>query len=401
MNYKHILLAFFALHSSLFTLNAQTLADAYKDYWYTGVSVNQWEVAAETNPKKDLDYSGFVGADQTADWAVVEKNFNTVVAENCMKPEVVHPSEGVYDFTLADQFVEKSLAAGMRIHGHVLVWHSQCPYWFHHDADGKLVSKEVLKKRMKEHITTVMAHFKGRVASWDVVNEAFEDNGSFRNSLWYQILGEDFIPLAFQYAHEADPTAELYYNDYNMNKASKVESVCKFFKPLIDKGLPITAIGMQGHMILEDGHKTIEQYQHSIDCIKATGLKTFYSELDLSVLPNPYGFSGANVSDRLKYTPEKDPYKEKISPEKQAEADEYWIDFYKMLIRNKESILRVNFWCVNDANSWKNDFPIKGRTDYATLVDRNNQLKPVVQKLIELVQPSAGVQEKGSKKKRK
>lgn len=398
MNYKSFILSSFVLGTSCLPVNAQTLKDAYKDYWYTGVSVNQWEVAAEANAKNEHDVTGFVGADQTANWAVVEKNFNTVVAENCMKPEVVHPSEGVYDFTLADQFVEKSLAAGMRVHGHVLVWHSQTPYWFHHDKDGKLVSKEVLKKRMKDHIFTVMGHFKGRVASWDVVNEAFEDNGSLRNSLWYQILGEDFIPLAFQYAHEADPAAELYYNDYNMNKASKVESVCKFFKPLVDKGLPVTAIGMQGHMILEDGLKTISGYQHSIDCIKGIGLKTFYSELDLSVLPNPYGFSGANVSDRLKYTPEKDPYKGGISAEKQAEADNYWIEFFKMLIKNKESILRVNFWCVNDGNSWKNDFPIKGRTDYATLIDRKNQLKPVVQKIIELVQPAQSSVKKNKKK---
>lgn len=398
MNYRKILISSLFVNASLLSLNAQTLKDAFRDYWYTGVSVNQWEVAAETNAKNEHDVTGFVGADQTSNWAVVEKNFNTVVAENCMKPEVVHPQEGVYDFTLADQFVEKSLAAGMRVHGHVLVWHSQTPYWFHHDKDGKLVSKEVLKKRMKEHIFTVMAHFKGRVSSWDVVNEAFEDNGSLRNSLWYQILGEDFIPLAFQYAHEADPTAELYYNDYNMNKASKVESVCKFFKPLVDKGLPVTAIGMQGHMILEDGLKTISDYQHSIDCIKGIGLKTFYSELDLSVLPNPYGFSGANVSDRLKYTPEKDPYKSGISADKQAEADNYWLEFFKMLIKNKESILRVNFWCVNDGNSWKNDFPIKGRTDYATLVDRNNQMKPVVQKIIELVQPAQAPAKKNKKK---
>ncbi len=371
------------------TVNAQTLKDAYQNYWFTGVSVNQWEVAAEDNGKNEHDVTGFVSGDQTADWAVVKANFNAVVAENCMKAEVVHPSEGVYDFTLADQFVEKALADGLRVHGHVLIWHSQCPKWFHVDENGKLVSKEVLKKRMKEHIFTVMGHFKGRVASWDVVNEAFNDDGSFRNSLFYQILGEDFIPLAFQYAHEADPTAELYYNDYSMFKAEKVEGVCRFFAPLIAKGLPIDAIGMQGHMILEDGHKLIDDYQHSIDCIKATGVKTFFSEVDLSVLPNPYGFSGANVSDRLAYSDAKDPYKKAISPEKQAEADQFWIDWYKMLIKNKESILRVNYWCVNDGNSWKNDFPIKGRTDYATLVDRNNQLKPVVQKIIELVQPAA------------
>lgn len=380
--------------------NEITLKDAYRDYWFTGVSVNQWEVAAETNAKNEHDVTGFVGADQTADWAVVEKNFNAVVAENCMKAEVIHPKEGVYDFTLADQFVEKSLAAGMRVHGHVLIWHSQCPYWFHHDNDGKLVSKEVLKKRMKEHITTILAHFKGRVASWDVVNEAFEDDGSLRNSLWYQILGEDFIPLAFQYAHEADPNVELYYNDYSMNKASKVEGVCKFFKPLLEKGLHVDGIGMQGHMILEDGAETIiNQYDHSIKTIAALGVKTFFSELDLSVLPNPYGFSGANVSDRFAYRPEVDPYKDGIPAAKQAEIAKFWVDFYKMLIPHKDDIIRLNYWCVNDRNSWKNDFPIRGRHDYATIIDRENNVKPFVQDIINLVKPQCCQKSKSKKKK--
>jgi len=367
-------------------ISAQTLSEAYRDYWYTGVSVNQWEVAAEENAQNEHDVTGFTSADQTADWAVVESNYNSVVAENCMKAEVIHPAEGVYDFTLADQFVEKSLAAGMRVHGHVLIWHSQCPYWFHRDAQGNLVSKEVLKKRMKEHIFTILGHFKGRVSSWDVVNEAFEDDGSLRNSLFYQILGEDFIPLAFQYAHEADPNVELYYNDFSMNKPTKVEGVCNFFRPLIEKGLPIDAIGMQGHMILEDGAQTIiDQYDYSVKTIASLGVKTFFSELDLSVLPNPYGFSGANVSDRFAYRPAVDPYKNGVPADKQAEIDQFWIDFYKMLITHKDDITRLTFWCVNDRNSWKNDFPIKGRSDYATLVDRNNNMKPVVKEIINLV----------------
>jgi len=401
MKFKSFLSLSIALSSSFATLNAQTLKDAYRDYWYTGVSVNQWEVAAEENAKNDRDYTGFISADQTKDWNVVVENFNTVVAENCMKAEVIHPSEGVYDFTLADQFVEKSLAAGLRVHGHVLIWHSQCPDWFHRDADGNLVSKEVLKKRMKEHIQTILGHFKGRVASWDVVNEAFNDDGSCRNSLFYQILGSDYIPLAFQYAHEADPNVELYYNDFSMNKASKVEGVCNFFRPLMEKGMPIDGIGMQGHMILEDGAQNIiNQYDHSISTIAKLGIKTFFSELDLSVLPNPYGFSGANVSDRFAYRPEVDPYKDGVPAKNQAEIDQFWVDFFKMLITHKDDINRVNFWCVNDGNSWKNDFPIRGRKDYATLVDRNNQVKPVVKRIIELVQPQVS-DNKSTKTKKK
>ena len=320
-----------------------------------------------------------------------------------MKCEVIHPQEGVYDFTLADQFVNKAKAAGLKVLGHCLIWHSQCAPWFHFDKNGKLVSKEVLKKRMREHIYTIVSHFKGRVDAWDVVNEGFEDDGTPRKSLFWQILGTDYIPLAFQYAHEADPNVELYYNDFSMNKPSKVEGVCRFFRPLIAQGLPITAIGMQGHMILEDNvdNSIIKQYDHSIQTIAATGVKTFFSELDLSALPNPYGFSGANISDKFAYRPEMDPFTKGLTPEKEKEIGDFWVDFYKMLITHRKDIMRVNFWCLNDGNSWRNDFPIKGRTDYATLFDRQNQPKSFIPRLIELVKPQQPVVPAKGKKKKK
>ncbi len=385
------------------SVQAQSLADAYRDYWYTGVSVNQWQVEAQGNSNNNFDYSGMVSADQTSDWSIITKHFNWVVAENCMKSEVIHPREGVYDFTLADQFVNKAKAAGLKVQGHCLIWHSQCPRWFHYDKDGKLVSREVLQKRIREHIYTVVSHFKGRVDAWDVVNEAFEDDGTPRKSLFYQIMGTDYIPLAFQYAHEADPTIQLFYNDYSMNKASKVEGVCRFFKPLIKQGLPITAIGMQGHMILEDNKdgKYFKEYNYSIKTIREAGVPTFFSELDLTVLPSPYGFAGANVSDRFAYRPEVDPFKNGITPEKEAEAGQFWVDFYKMLIANRNDILRVTFWCLNDANSWRNDFPIKGRTDYATLFDRQSREKSYIQQIIEIVQPKPDAPAKGKSKSKK
>ena len=363
---------------------AQTLKDAYRDYWYTGVSVNQWQVAADKDGSNAFDVTGYVSNDQTADWPVIVEHFNWVVAENCMKCEVIHPKEGVYDFTLADQFVDKAKAAGMKVLGHCLIWHSQCAPWFHYDAEGKLVSPEVLRKRMREHIYTIVNHFKGRIDAWDVVNEAFEDDGTPRQSLFWQILGTDYIPLAFQYAHEADPSAELYYQDFSMNKATKVEGVCNYFRPLIRQGLPVTAIGMQGHMVLE-GNNLIEEYDHSIQTIAALGVPTFFSEVDLTVLPNPYGFSGANISDRFAYRPEMDPFKKGLTKEKEAEIEQFWASFYQLLIRHRQDISRVSFWCLNDANSWRNDFPIKGRTDYATLFDRQNRPKPFIDKLIKLV----------------
>ena len=397
-----LIVGLLAVMTTELAMAQSSLSEAYRDYWYTGVSVNQWQVQADQQGDNAFDVTGHVSNDQTADWPVIVKNFNWVVAENCMKCEVIHPKEGVYDFTLADQFVNKAKAAGLKVQGHCLIWHSQCAPWFHYDDNGNLVSPEVLKQRMREHIYTVVSHFKGRVDAWDVVNEAFEDDGTPRKSLFYQILGTDYIPLAFQYAHEADPSIQLFYNDFSMNKPAKVEGVANFFRPLIKQGLPVTAIGMQGHMILEDNtnNRYIKQYEHSIETIAALGVPTFFSEVDLSVLPNPYGFSGANVSDKFAYRPEMDPYKDGLTKEQEAKIRQFWVDFYTMLLRHHKDILRVNFWCLNDANSWRNDFPIPGRTDYATLFDRKSQPKPFVQALINLVKPQqpAQVTTKKSKK---
>lgn len=365
-------------------LHAQSLQEAFGDYFRMGVSVNQWEVKAEKEVKEGISYSGAVSLDQTANYEHIARHFGWVVPENCMKCEVIHPQEGVYDFTLADQLVDKALANGQQIIGHCLIWHSQCAPWFFVDEEGKQVSAEVLKKRMRDHIFTILGHFRGRIVGWDVVNEAFEDNGSFRRSKFYEILGEDFIPLAFQYAHEADPNVELYYNDFSMNKRSKVDGVVNFFRPLVAKGLPIDAIGMQGHMIYGDTDY-VKEYTYSIKAIASIGLKSQFTELDLTMLPNPFGFSGANVSDNISYKDAMDPYKDGLPKEKQEQFDQFWLDFFQMLMDNKENVIRATFWCLNDANSWRNDFPIKGRTDYATLFDRQCKPKPAIQKLIDMV----------------
>ncbi len=385
MKLKTLAICMLALWSGLPDCQAQTLKAANKDIRRMGVSVNQWEVGTEGQKRSKFDITGFTGRDQAENFPIIASQYNWVVAENCMKSEVVHPKEGVYDFTLADQFVDKALANGLHVVGHCLIWHSQCPDWFFVDKDGKQASPELLKKRIREHIFTILGHFRGKVEAWDVVNEAFEDDGTLRKSKFYKILGEDFIPLAFQYAHEADPTVELYYNDYSMNKVSKVKGVVDFFKPLIAKGMPITAIGLQGHLILGEADY-VSQYETTIQTIKRElGLPSQFTELDLSVLPNPYGFSGANISDKFQYDEKMNPYKKALPASVQKKADDFWVDFFRMLMRNKENVLRVGFWCFNDANSWRNDFPVRGRTDYATLFNRDNTPKPTVKKLVELV----------------
>ena len=375
---------------------AQGLKDAYREYWRMGVSVNQWEVADEierTKRRRQETNGGQEGNTPTADNAgtgenaghfpTIERHFDWLVAENCMKCEAVHPKEGVYDFTLADQLVDLARERGMHVVGHCLVWHSQCARWFFVDDEGNEVSAEVLKKRLREHILTVVGHFRGRVEGWDVVNEAFNDDGTLRRSKFYEILGEEYIPLAFQYAHEADPEAELYYNDYSMNLPAKCDGVVSFFRPLVEEGLPLCAVGMQGHMTLGDADY-VAQYERSIRAITSMGVKTQFTELDLSVLPSPWGFSGADVGSDMEYRQRLDPYTDGLPDEVAERAADFWTSFFRMLMPHRDDILRMGFWNLTDGNSWRNGFPVRGRTDYATLFDRQCMPKAAVGRLIDL-----------------
>ena len=165
------------------------------------------------------------GLDPKAD-SIVTLHFNAIVAENCMKSEKINPAEGVYFWDDADAFVDYGERNGMAIIGHALIWHSQLAPWFPLDSTGNYVSAEVLKERMRKHITTLVSRYKGRIKGWDVVNEAILDDGSYRPSPFYDILGEEFIPLAFRYAHAADPDAELYLNDFSM-ASRKTRPLCQ------------------------------------------------------------------------------------------------------------------------------------------------------------------------------
>ena len=235
---------------------------------------------------------------------IVKKHFNAIVAENCMKMEEVQPEEGRFTFNDADNFVKFGEENGLTMTGHVLIWHSQCPDWFCVDKNGKNVSPEVLKQRMKTHITTVVQHFKGKLKGWDVVNEAILEDGSYRKSKFYEILGEEFIPLAFQYAHEADSTIELYYNDYGMDNPGRREGVVKLIRSLKEKGLRIDAVGMQGHMGMD--YPKIEEFEKSMLAFAQEGVKVMITEWDMSALPTVS--RTANISDTVAFKKALNPY---------------------------------------------------------------------------------------------
>ena len=321
------------------------------------------------------------GQDPEAE-AVIKEQFNQVVAENCMKGEENHPEVNRFDFTDGDKLVDWAQKNGKTVIGHCLVWHSQPPKWMFTDAQGKQVSREVLIGRMYNHIMTVVTHYKGKIEGWDVVNEAFEDDGSYRKSPYYNIIGPEFIELAFQFAHEADPNVELYYNDYSTSKPGKREAICKLVRSLKAKGLRIDAVGMQSH----NGYNYPDyaEYEKSIEAFAAEGVKVMMTELDMNMLPNPEGFGGAEISQNYELQAKYNPYVKGLDKKAQKLFHQRYIDLFKIIERHKDVISRVTFWGVNDGHTWLNDWPIKGRTNYPLLIDRNNQLKPVVKDIEKL-----------------
>lgn len=301
-----------------------SLKDAVGDKFLMGVALN-------VNQSSGVDTSSI---------KLVKQHFNSIVAENCMKCEVIHPEEDRYDFTLADQFVSFGEKNGMAVIGHCLIWHSQLAPWFCVDEKGNNVTPEVLKQRMKDHITTIVTRYKGRIKGWDVVNEAILEDGSYRKSKFYEILGEEFIPLAFQYAHEADPDAELYYNDYAMNMPGKREGVVKLVSSLKEKGIRIDAVGMQGHMGMD--YPDINEFEQSIVAFAGTGVKVMVTEWDMSALPTVK--QSANISDTVAYQKMLNPYPETLPDSVSKAWNNRMKQFFGLFEKHADVISRVTAW---------------------------------------------------------
>ena len=348
--------------------NEQTLKNTVGQHFAVGCAVNN-PIVAHPNCKAHQ---------------LVVTQFNSIVAENCMKEEEIAPREGIYRWRNADRFVAFGQEHGMRVIGHCLVWHSQAAEWMFYDKEGNLVDREKLIERMRNYIFTVVGRYKGRIYGWDVCNECVMDDGSMRNSLWQQIIGDDYIELAFQFAHEADPDAELYYNDYSMTKPAKVQTVCNMVRNLQAKGIHIDAVGMQCHNGLD--YPSLQEWSDAIDSLASTGVKVNMTELDMNVLPRIDSFDGAEISNNFDYKKALDPYRKGIPAEIEAQINQRWIDIFTLIKKHEHHIDRVTFWGVHDGMSWLNDWPIEGRKNYPLLFDRDKEPKPVVKDIMEMFQ---------------
>jgi len=305
------------------TDNAKGLKDYYKDYFTMGVAVSP---------------QGLRRADEST---LIVQQFGSMTPENAMKMAPIHPRENEYFWRDADSIVAFARRNNLKIRGHNLCWHAQAPRWMFIDSSHNppdTASKELLLKRLKEHITTVVNRYKDVVYAWDVVNECISDNPNeyFRNSQWYRICGEDFVAKAFEYAHEADPKAILFYNDYNETNPVKREKIYKMVKGLKDAGVPIHGVGLQAHWSIHD--LTEGQVDSTLSKFASLGLKIQITELDLKVQPSG---NSTRRDTATTYTAER----EKLQTEKYAMI-------FDLFRKYRNVISGVTFWNVSDRASW-------------------------------------------------
>lgn len=303
---------------------------------------------------------------------IIAREFNVITAENAMKWEPIHPKENEWRFEGGDRLVEFGQKHNMNIQGHVLVWHSQVPREIFKDENGNQISKEGLTKRMENHIQTLVSRYKGKIHSWDVVNESITPEDGYRKSKWLEIMGPEFMEKAFYLAHEVDPKCQLIYNDYGMDDPKRRDFVVELVKKYLKKGVPIHGIGMQGHYNIDT--PDIAKIEASIEAFASTGLPVHFTELDVDVLPYDWGRT-AEISTNIEYKKTLNPYVDGLPKEVNDKLSRRYEEIFKLFLKHRDKIDRVTFWGVSDDLSWKNNFPMRGRTNYPLLFDRKRKPK--------------------------
>ena len=295
---------------------------------------------------------------------------------------------GVYDFDAADRYVAFGERHGMFVVGHTLVWHNQTPRWVFEDPAGHPVSRDTLIARLRDHITTVVGRYRGRVDGWDVVNEAVADDGSLRRTPWLSIIGDDYLALAFRFAHEADPAAKLYYNDYSLENAPKRAGALALVQGLLAAGVPVAGVGLQEHDRLD--WPATGAVDTTIAAFTALGVTVMVTELDVDVLPRAVAQTEADVRLGAAARPELDPWPAALPDSMQRVLARRYAELFGIFLRHRGQVSRVTFWGVTDRDSWKNNWPVRGRTNYPLLFDRNGRPKPAFDAVLDVARAPAG-----------
>ena len=334
-------------------INPKGLKDVFKENFLIGTALNVNQIL-----EKDSVQS-----------ALIATEFSSVTPENVMKSLLIHPQRDTFNFEMPDKLVALAEKNNMHIQGHTLVWHSQLSPFFKEITD----STEMVEV-LTNHINTIVGRYKGKINAWDVVNEALNDDGTLRKTVFLDVLGDDYLSLAFKLAEKVDPNVELYYNDYSMTTPSKRAGAIKMIKRMQELGTKVNGIGMQGHWNLES--PSLEEIEKSIVEYSELGIKVAITELDISVIPMPWDFTGADVNVKFESSdPTMNPYPDKLPDSIQVKLANRYTDVFKLFLKHQDKISRVTLWGVNDGDTWKNDWPINGRKDYPLLFDRNNQKK--------------------------
>ena len=323
-----------------------SLKESYKNDFLIGTALNATQIEEK---------------DAAAD-AVIKQQFNAITPENIMKAEEIHPGWDTYNFSLADKIVNFGSRNHMQVNGHTLVWHSQLPGYARN-----IKSVDSFKMFFNNHITTVASRYSGKIFSWDVVNEALDEDGSMRKSIFLEKLGEDFVTEAFRLTQKVSPGTELYYNDYNNEQPQKRAGCIALIKKIQAAGVRIDGVGIQGHWHL--GRLPLKDIEESILSYHALGLKVMITELDIEMLPR--NFQGADVNQRMASNPLLNPYAKSIPDSLLQQQAKDYENLFRLFLKHKDKITRVTFWGVNDGQSWLNGWPVPGRTNYPLLFDRN------------------------------
>ncbi|WNH13840.1 endo-1,4-beta-xylanase [Thalassobellus suaedae] len=338
-----------------------SLKNEFKENFYMGVAINESQIEEQDSLETIL----------------ISKEFNSITAENIMKSMFVHPSKDTFDFKLTDKYVAFGKKYNMFIHGHTLIWHSQLAPWFKTIKDSAEMASV-----MENHIKTIVSRYKGKINSWDVVNEALNEDGTLRNSVFLDTYGEDYLAYAFKLASESDPDTDLYYNDYNMTSVDKRNGAIKMIKRIQDKGIKVDGIGMQGHWRLDS--PSIEVIEESILAYAELGVKVAITELDINVLPSPWDLVGAEVSQNFESSEKMNPYSKSLPDSIQIKFTKRYQDIFKLFLKHQDKISRVTFWGLSDSHTWLNNWPIEGRTNYPMIFDRRLQAKKAYDSIISL-----------------
>ena len=346
----------------------RTLKDVFKNEFKIGAALNSRQIF-----ERDVR-----GAE------IVKTHFNSITPENVLKWSLVHPEPDKYDFEAPDRFVAFGEKHDMFIVGHTLVWHNQTPAWVFQDEKGNSVDRETLLKRLRDHIFTVVGRYKGRIQGWDVVNEALNQDGTMRQSPWMKIIGEDYLARAFQFAHEADPSAELYYNDYDLELPAKRAGAVELIKKLKAAGVQIAGVGLQNHNLMD--WPTAADEDATITAFSKLGVKVHITELDVDVLPRTTK-PGADYAVDIPVTPQLNPYVDGLPDAMQSALAKRYAELFRVYMKHRHVVERVTFWGVADGDSWLNNWPMKGRTNYPLLFDRNGRAKPALDAIINVLSP--------------